>query len=243
MKMIMMKRMPTALLVLTSLLLTACAGPTAIRPSGPLIERSYPLPPLSRVSFYHVGDVRVVSADESMLVVSASQNVQDVLDIDINDQRLKVGPFRGYHLTRAARPSYTLYINELERLDLSGSMSVQADRLVVQALTLAASGSVKGDLQVVAETLHVSGSGSINLTLTGQVEQLEVHGSGSIKLNSQDLLARRVEVRSSGSSNISVWAEDSLDIHTSGSTRVRYRGQPRVSQSVSGSSSIEALDD
>ncbi|WP_157954315.1 head GIN domain-containing protein [Saccharospirillum mangrovi] len=235
----------TAVLMLAAAwLLSGCIGPMTIHARGPDVEQRYALGELERASFSGRGDVRLVPSNESVLVVSAPQNILDVLDIEVRQGRLNAGPRHGVRLSHTTpAPVYTLYVNELERLDFSGSMVVHADQLNTHSLRLSGSGAVKGDLRVNVSELSIHGSGSVDLTLTGQTDTLDVHGSGAVRLDATDLLARSVELYSSGSAHVSVWAEESLKVHSSGSTRVRYRGQPLVSQSISGSSSVEALDD
>lgn len=233
----------TLIPILAALLLTACVSPSSIRGTGPLIEKSYPLESINRAVFFGSGEVHIVPSRKTSLVITAAQNVHEVLSVEVDSESLKVGPQHGIHLARSAKPAYTLYLNELEHLDLSGSMSVYADHLDGDQLSVNASGGVDGELLIQAQELTVRGSGSINLTLSGQTDRFHVHGSGSVKVDAGKLLARWVDLDLSGSSKITVWADDSLDVHSSGSTRVQYRGQPRISQDVSGSSSIEAWEE
>lgn len=232
-----------AWLVLSAILLSACVSPMTIQARGPVVEQRYQLNGIDRVYFYGSGEVRILPSKESVLVVSAARNVQEVLDIDISDDQVKAGPQRRVRLPSDSSPVYTLYVNELDHLSVSGYMSVKADQLSGEQLSLSVSGRATVDMRVTATALNIRSSGSAEITATGLVDQLKVRTSGSLKLAGSDLLARQVEIASSGSARVTIWAEESLDIRSSGSTRVRYRGQPVVSQSISGASSVEALND
>jgi len=230
-----------ALLMVSTLLLSACVGPMTVRASGPVVEQRYELNGIDRVYFSGGGEVRILPSNESVLVVSAARNVHQALDIDINDDRLKAGPQRRVRIPSSSSPVYTLYVNELDRLGVSGYMTVIADQLRGEELTLSVSGRAEVDMNIEATALNIHCSGSADITARGLVDQLDIHTSGSVKLEGSDLLARHVDIATSGSSRVTIWAEESLDIRSSGSTRVRYRGQPLVSQSISGSSSVKAL--
>ncbi|PTY36179.1 hypothetical protein BGP77_02380 [Saccharospirillum sp. MSK14-1] len=227
----------------SAMFLSACANQTRVQGKGPVVEQRYELNGIERVYFSGRGEVRILPSDDSVLVVSAARNVQEALSINISDDRLKAGPQRHVYIASDSRPVYTLYVNELEHLGVSGAMSITADELRGNELTLSVSGRAEVDMRVEASLLTLRSSGSAEITATGLVDQLEIRTSGSVRLEGSDLLARHVDIATSGSSRVTIWAEESIDIRSSGSTRVRYRGQPLVSQSVSGSSSVEALND
>lgn len=228
-------------LVCVAAALSGCVSQQAVRAVGPMTEQRYELGSIERVSFSGRGDVRIVPSNESVLVVHGAPNVLDALSINISDDRLKAGPRYRYYIPSDSQPTYTLYLNELDRLSVSGSMTIIADELKGDDLTLSVSGRAEVTLNIDASVLTIRCSGRADITATGLVDQLEIHTSGSVDVKAQDLLARQVTMSTSGSSRATIWAEESLEVRSSGSTRVQYRGQPRVSQSVSGSSSVEAL--
>lgn len=233
----------TVVLLVGVVVLSGCVSQTTIEASGPIVEQRYDLHGIDRVYFSGRGELRILPSNESVLVVSAAQNVQQALDIDINDDRLRAGPKHRVRFPADSRPIYTLYVDELERVSISGSMSITADQLRGDDLTLSVSGRADVDMRVEAETLTINCSGSADIKAAGLVNHLDVNTSGSVRLEAGDLLAREVEISTSGSSRATIWVEDRLHVRSSGSTRVRYRGQPLVSQSVSGSSSVEALNE
>lgn len=233
----------TGLLMVSAVVLSACVNQVTVESGGPVVEQRFDLRGIDRVYFSGRGEVRILPSNESVLVVSATQPVQQALDIDIRDDRLKAGPKHRMRIATDSRPVYTLYVNELDRISVSGAMLITADQLRSDDLTLSVSGRAEVDMRVEATTLTINCSGSADIKVEGLVDHLDVNTSGSVRLEAGDLLARAVDISTSGSSRATIWAEESLHIRSSGSTRVRYRGQPLVSQSISGSSSVEALDE
>ena len=55
----------------------------------------------------------------------------------------------------------------------------------------------------------------------------------------ENLISKSVEASISGVANVSLSVVELLDVHVSGSARVRYVGSPYVSQKVSGSGSVK----
>ncbi len=126
------------------------------------------------------------------------------------------------------------------KLDVSGSADI---KLAVKADSVAfdSSGSSNVDMTLSVEKLSIDSSGSSDLTFKGTTETLSVDTSGSTDLNALELTSKNCIVRSSGSGDIKLNVEESLDVKTSGSVDVEYKGQPRISMSSSGSTNLKAL--
>ena len=84
----------------------------------------------------------------------------------------------------------------------------------------------------------ISGSGEIYLTGTDTVEtqSIEISGSGSVE--AINLPVRKSTIDMSGSGDSKVYVLETLDVEISGSGEVIYKGNPIISQQVSGSGGI-----
>lgn len=235
---------PVSLLIVTSLfLVSACAAPGSTQPQGPTVEQRYDLDAISRASFSGRAELHLVPSNETALVISAARNIIEALDVEVRGRHLSVEPKAGVQLSRSASPVYTLYVDRLQRLDLDGAVALSGEQRGSGDFSIHVSGSVSGELAVTVPSLNVASSGSVELSLSGQTDHLDIDSSGSVRLDATNLLARTAQLDSSGASHLDIWVEDNLDISSSGATRVRYRGQPRINQNTSGASSITALDD
>jgi hypothetical protein len=126
-------------------------------------------------------------------------------------------------------------------LSVSGSGNVSVEKGVTAKMVkikTTGSGDVKVDgISVTDLTAEITGSGNIELSGTASKAEFTTFGSGDIK--SKNLICKTLEASSSGSGNINCHADESLDVHTSGSGDIEYSGNAtNVKSKATGSGDI-----
>lgn len=100
---------------------------------------------------------------------------------------------------------------------------------------LTSAGSLDADLeQLSGDEFELRTSGATKLRATGQVERASYEGRGSLDVDAFELRAGRVAIDTAGSATLRVTASETLDVDLKGSGEVRYRGNPKITKSVSG---------
>ncbi len=89
-----------------------------------------------------------------------------------------------------------------------------------------------GDLMLDELNIIISGESKINIT--GEAMHQSVDISGIVNVDNFGFLSEEVEIIVSGSGDIEISAQNLLDIIVSGEATVRYKGNPQISQQVSG---------
>lgn len=150
----------------------------------------------------------------------------------------------------------------LSSLTTSGSGNIQLDGNLTgnASLKTSGSGSIKGNVNAFSLVVSVSGSGNITsaitaekltasvsgsggLNLAGNVKDAEIKVSGSGHIRAQELKADAVKANVSGSGNINITAQKSLEAHSSGSGNIIYSGNAtKVNVSSSGSGKIKKVN-
>jgi len=82
--------------------------------------------------------------------------------------------------------------------------------------------------------LKVDVSGTANLTLSGQVADQTMKVSGVLNAKNFDLLTSNTNIDVSGSGDFEISCDDNLDIVVSGIADVSYKGNPTISEDLSG---------
>jgi len=82
-------------------------------------------------------------------------------------------------------------------------------------------------------------SGASSLVMRGLGDELHAEVSGASSLNAFEFPVRQAEVNATGASQGKVTVTDDLDAVASGASSILYRGNPSVSSSTSGDSSIQ----
>lgn len=104
------------------------------------------------------------------------------------------------------------------------------------------SGSNTITLQNIDKPLfRIRGSGSTEVVASGFADELEIRMSGSSAIDAGALSAEFVTIRTSGSSEALISVDDSLVSRSSGSSTIRYFGQPvSIENESSGSSTLKS---
>ena len=108
----------------------------------------------------------------------------------------------------------------------------------VNELALSGSGTIAAEgVDVDALAIALSGSGVVSANGRAQQIDVKLNGSGDVQL--QDLVAHEVHAKMSGTGCIAVNATESLDASVPGTGSIVYTGNPpSVRKSVSGIGSV-----
>jgi len=230
--------------LLLAVLLTATGCSTRmITGSGNLVTETRQVSGFDRIDLSGSGTVVVTQGAGETLTIETDDNVLEYVLSDVENGTLKLGFKSGVNIINTTRLVFNVGVDDLTRLDISGSGSIEVDRLETDHLDIDVSGS--GEVQISELTsgrvkLSISGSGIIDLTGDVPVQDVSVSGSG--RHQGSDLCGESVTVIVSGSGGATVCATETLDAEVSGSGSVSYYGDPSsVTRSGSGSGVINDL--
>lgn len=230
------------LLAILIVLLSAC-NLAGLRGSGDLITETRNVSNFDRISLSGSGNVIITQNGEESLVVETDDNIMEYVTTEVRGGTLELG----FSSARAGgisptRLTFTLSVDNLEGLTVSGSGDIEAEGIETDSLEINVSGS--GDIRVdslTADLVEAQISGSGEIVLAGEAADQDIQISGSGKYRAGDLLSETVTVEIGGSGDVTVWTTNSLDASIGGSGNVSYYGTPSVSSSTSGSGSINSL--
>lgn len=207
-------------ILLIAYTLQSCSFNT-IRGNGTIIEKEVTINDYSKIEFS--GGASLVyeqKIDEApYFKVEIDENLYPLLIIESDNGKLSIRNKDNINPTK-----YIIHTNSttLEKLGASGSIKAHLkNKLVTNEMNVSASGSVNvqaDDLECNIFKSSISGSGDISLA--GKAKQLHCQVSGSGKLKAMPMVA------------------DSVYCKVSGSGKVRYQGDPRIDQSISGSGKV-----
>ncbi len=137
-----------------------------------------------------------------------------------------------------------VYVNakSLKSIALSGSGDIDVKGVVKSAdvsTVLSGSGSISLALDATNYAATISGSGEIKASGKADNAKINVNGSGDFEGNG--LRTNVTSAKVSGSGDISINADKSLDAAMSGSGNIRYSGGASIKSTKSGSGRISKL--
>jgi hypothetical protein len=195
-------------------------APAMIRGSGRVASEVRNVADFHEVAVSGSGTLLVRQTGAESLTVEAEDNILPYLRSEVRNGRLSLGVAENVGISTTKPIRYTLTVKDLRALDLSGSTKAEVEGLR-------------------APELRVGISGSGNVKLSGHADRQEVRISGSGDYVADGLDSKEVTLRTSGSSYAAVRVSDRLNVTVSGSGRVEYFGNPVISQSITGSGSIQ----
>jgi hypothetical protein len=104
------------------------------------------------------------------------------------------------------------------------------------------SGAVNVQSELTADHVTVDMSGSGRIELSGGAEHAAFDLSGVAKVRAANLAVKKAMVQSSGASNVEIYVTEMLNVHSSGASAVRYKGNPSMFEvRTSGASVLKQL--
>lgn len=235
------KRLITVLLFVAALTLTACYV-AMIKGSGDLITETRQVSNFDRIALSGSGEVIVTQGGSESLTIETDDNVMEHVKAEVENGILTLGFEEGVNLISPSRLIFTVGVDDLTSLTISGSGDVESDRIETERMDVTVSGS--GDVQIADLTTsdvkaNISGSGEISLEGEAAAQDVSISGSG--KYLAGDLCSESVTVSISGSGDATVCATATLDTNVSGSGSINYYGRPAINSTGSGSGKVHSL--
>lgn len=234
-------RLLTAVFVLATIL-SSCGTPDCVNGSGNQVSQERSVGDFSRVEIS--GSLKVVLNQGSLngLRIIADDNIQDEIESSVHGNTLRIK--MGENICDAGK--VTVYINSraYQGLAASGTVEIVSDgKLNVKDFVLDMSGSTRVNLELNAASVKTSSSGVSQFFLKGQAGSHDLRLSGSANIEAFDFVVGKYKIESSGSSNAKINVLNELDINSSGSSDIEYRGNPsHINENKSGISSLRKVN-
>lgn len=187
--------------------------------------------------------VFISQKDQYSIRIEGTEEAVNTVEFDQQGDHISFRNSFSFFDERQGPVNIFISMPELESLDLSGASKARLEGWKAKNLQLDLSGSAEGHFEGDAEKVTASLSGSSELKLIGKGRQLKADLSGSSALHAMDFSIRKSSLDLSGSSRAEVAADEQLDVETSGSSQVSYRGNPSTKIDKSRGSKVEKKRD
>ena len=231
---------PIALLAIAALSL--CCGASA----ADLQQETRPATGFHRIDVNGKFEVTLVQGDTEGVTVEAPAGALPRIRTQVHGGTLTVEGaenrsvwdwFSGHSSGRV--PRVTIRLREVDRIEATGAVTLDADSLKVNELRLDLAGACTIKIrELQAATLLLDGSGAIKVSVGGKVGRQKVDLSGAGSYLAEGLVSDEAVVDVSGAGKAVVNAKNSLAVDISGAGKVEYLGDPKLKQSISGIGSI-----
>lgn len=185
------------------------------------------------IEFIGTGTLIITQDKEHKVTVEADAKRLENIETIVDDKTLIIRncprKWWFFHLDSASQKDAIFYVSvdDLEGIEIKGSVKVEVKTLHVDDLELYVKGCSDINIHLLADRLDVKISGSSNIVVNGKVSEQELKINGAATYDAKNLTCKNTEVNMSGTGEVTVQAEKTLEVELLGSGNVKYIGDPQ----------------
>ncbi|MYM37102.1 DUF2807 domain-containing protein [Duganella sp. FT94W] len=238
-----------ALLAASASVLPAQAGPLSwigggerVQGNGSIVKQNREVGHFGALSTSISGDVEIRSGNTEGVIVETDDNLQALIETVVEGGTLRIRLAKKNVRLDTRHMKVIVNARALQKLTVSGSGNLSADKLRGENLTIDVGGSGSFNVdQLESESLAVALGGNGNFKAAGNTERLQVSIGGSGRVQAGQLQSRDAVVSIGGSGQATVWAKKTLSVSVAGSGDTNYYGDPQISKTIIGSGTVKRL--
>lgn len=232
----------TGFLSIAALLLNSCSGLDCVSGSGNQVTQERNIGDFSRIETSGSFKIILKQDTSSNIRIVADDNIQKEIQTSIKGDRLVID--MDGNICDSGPVTIYLSSKNFEGIESSGAVEIMSEgKLNVNDFDLDLRGSSKVMLDMNAANLRTSSSGASEIILKGQAGSHDLDLSGSSSVEALDFVVGKYQINTTGSSNSRINVLNELDISSSGSSDVEYRGNPaHIKNDESGASSLRKIN-
>jgi Putative auto-transporter adhesin, head GIN domain len=204
---------------------------------GPVVNHNREIKGFNALELQIPCNVTLVISDEVKCVVSAQSNINEVIDIKNDGERLIIESKKNIQPTKPVE--ITLSTAALKELRIDGSGDIKVINPIkgddIQA-NVNGSGDIEMPVDVNQVRTKINGSGDITVTGRAEYHKIQINGSGSVL--AFGLNADKCRIKINGSGEVEQTCGSNLEINIVGSGTVKYKGSPAIKSDVTGSGEV-----
>jgi hypothetical protein len=138
-----------------------------------------------------------------------------------------------------------IYIStpDIDAINISGASDIKsAGHIYTDGMNIVMSGASEIGLDLTTKNLMVECSGAAKLDIKGEAENVTAEISGAADINAYELITKTFALTESGSGSANINVADKLEVEISGAANVNYKGNPSVTEKISGVGQLQKVD-
>lgn len=174
----------------------------------------------------------------SLTVKSTNSDVFDDIKIKNFQNELEIKMDQSFF--DFSRISLYITFETLEKLNIEGGVNIKTNGyLDLYNFVINISGGANADLNMKADEVKIYGEGGFLFELKGVANKLDVTINGAGHVDAAELKTKDVTFTAAGFGTGSVYATETLNAKIEGVGKVRYKGDPKVTQYIDGLGSVK----
>ena len=233
---------PILFIALVSVALLPSCRLSCVKGSGHQVTQTLKMGDFSRINIE--GGFKVVLKQDSSKNVSitADDNLQQYIRTESDGDELHI--YHNKNICESGEMVINIGVHNLEAIKGSGAVVFSSDgKLNTKDLTIKLAGASKVDLDLTAANVTTRGAGSTDITLKGQATSHHIELTGEGTVSALDFVVGSYDIHTTGASHCEINVLNSLNVNTTGSSDIKYRGNPTdVNSSKTGASTLTKIN-
>lgn len=213
--------------------------------SNPMVSKQQEVGDFSRIILEGTSNLFLRQGKEISFKIEAEESILPLIQVEVNNGTLQIEEkSRSWLESFKTLEPYNVYVTvkNLEEITLNGKGTISTESEIKgKDLTLNIRGYGKIDFEMGYETLTSYAAGFGEFNLKGKVVNQKIDIRGSSTYNALDLASANTSINIKGHGKVNVNVSESLDIDISGTGTVKYIGQPKITQNMTGLGKVEKL--
>lgn len=190
-------------------------------------------------------DVIVNIGNKSEVVIEADSAIMPYVVTEVKDRELRIynKDIIGFYNFKNNKILVTITTPSILELESSGACDVTINDLKTDMFKVSLSGACDLIGSFECNVLDFESSGSSDSKLRGKVKNCNIELSGACDIKALDLEVDSLKIEGSGSSNVEITVQNSLEVELSGASELRYKGEPKyIKTDMSGVAQLTKVD-
>lgn len=187
-----------------------------LKGGGSVMEYDLELAAFDRISLSGPVNLLINQGEEQKVVIKAEPELFEPLQYGVSGSLFEIG----YNNVRCFETNFGVLVEvtipDLKSVAVSGVSEIRSE----------------GPLEFSTLEFDVAGVGDISIT--GNINEMEYDNSGTIVVRNFELESQNTSLSVSGTGDFEITCTETLDITVSGSAEIKYKGNPSITQNVSG---------
>lgn len=236
-----------AIAYILAVLTSSCVGfnEKSVKISGVTKVSTKEVSAFDKVDVSGAIDVIVNIGNKSEVVIEADSAIMPYVVTEVKDRELRIynKDIIGFYNFKNNKILVTITTPSILELESSGACDVTINDLKTDMFKVSLSGACDLIGSFECNVLDLEASGSSDSKLRGKVKNCNIELSGACDIKALDLEVDSLKIEGSGSSNVEITVQSSLDVELSGASELRYKGEPKyIKTDMSGVSNLTKID-
>lgn len=236
-----------AIAYIIAVLTSSCVGfnEKSVKLSGVTKVSTKEVSAFDKVDVSGAIDVIVNIGNKSEVVIEADSAIMPYVVTEVKDRELRIynKDIIGFYNFKNNKILVTITTPSILELESSGACDVTINDLKTDMFKVSLSGACDLIGSFECNVLDFESSGSSDSKLRGKVKNCNIELSGACDIKALDLEVDSLKIEGSGSSNVEITVQNSLDVELSGASELRYKGEPKyIKTDMSGVAQLTKVD-